>query len=65
MRTNIVIDDELVKEALELSEFKSKKDVVHAALELYVSTKKRKNLADLKGKIHFRKGYDHKKLRVG
>jgi Arc/MetJ family transcription regulator len=64
MRTNIDLDDKLLKEAQKLSENVTKKDLIHEALELYVKVKSRKSLRDLKGKISFRKGYDHKKLRV-
>jgi len=63
MRTNIVLDDDLVAEALEVSGARTKKEVVHLALEELVRARKRKNLADLSGKIRFRKNYDHKSLR--
>ncbi len=36
MRTNIEIDDELMAKALKLSDLKTKKAVVHAALEEFV-----------------------------
>lgn len=64
MRTNIVIDDKLVEEALALSKLKTKRDVVHKALEEYVRSLKRKDLRDLKGKVRFAEGYDYKKLRA-
>lgn len=63
MRTNIVLDDILVKEALRLSGVKTKKEVVSLALQEFVANKKRLNLLDLSGKIKFAKGYDYKKLR--
>lgn len=65
MRTNIVLDDKLIKEAFKLSDSKTKKDLIHEALELYIKLKQRKDLRDLKGKIKFADDYDHKKLRVG
>lgn len=37
MRTNIEIDDELMATALKLSDLKTKKAVVHAALEEFVA----------------------------
>lgn len=40
MRTNIVIDDRLIAEALKLSGKKSKRDVVHFALKTLVSSLK-------------------------
>ena len=63
MRTNIVIDDALMKEALVLSKLRTKRDVVHKALEEYVLDLKRKQLGDLRGKIRFADGYDYKALR--
>jgi len=66
MRTNIVLDDKLVKEAFEISNAKTKRELVHIALEEYVRQhKKIKNLLDLKGKIVFERGYDYKAMRQG
>lgn len=63
MRTNIVLDDELVAEATRLSGIKTKKELVHEALRAFVAGKKRKSLLDLRGKIEFAPGYDYKALR--
>lgn len=63
MRTNIVIDDDLLKEAFSLSDAKTKKELIHQALRLFVRVKKRKDLTELAGSISFYNGYDHKKLR--
>ena len=65
MRTNIVIDDGLMQKALALSSFKSKKDVVNAALEEYVTLRERRDISDLRGKIQFADGYDYKAAREG
>jgi len=63
MRTNIVLDDDLMAEASRLSGAKTKKELVHEALRVFIAAKKRKNLLDLRGKIEFEPGYDHKALR--
>jgi Arc/MetJ family transcription regulator len=63
MRTNIVIDDELLNEAFSVSNAKTKKDLIHEALKELIRLKKRKNLTDLAGSIKFYKNYDHKELR--
>lgn len=63
MRTNIVIDDALMKEALDLSKLRTKREVVDRALRGFVHDIKKRNLADLRGKIEFADGYDHKKTR--
>jgi Arc/MetJ family transcription regulator len=65
MRTNIVIDNELMQRAIALSQLKTKKDVVHAALEEFVTSRERRNLAELRGKIQFASGYDYKSMRKG
>ncbi len=63
MRTNIVIDDELLNEAFSVSNAKTKKDLIHEALKEFIRLKKRKDLVDLAGAVRFHKNYDHKKLR--
>ena len=65
MRTNVVLDDDLINEAIKLSEVKTKKDVINIALREFVATRKRSNLLDLEGKIEFSDNYDHKLLREG
>ena len=65
VRTNIDLDDELVKEALRLTGIKTKRELVHTALRLLVAERKRKSLLDLRGKIEFAPGYDYKELRKG
>jgi len=64
MRTNIVIDEELLKEALVLSRAKTKKETVQRALEEFVRNRKRLDLSKIRGKIKFADGYDHKKMRT-
>jgi len=63
MRTNIVLDDRLVQEALKYAPVKTKKDLIDLALREFVDNKSRLDLTDLQGRIRFRKGYDHKKMR--
>ncbi len=64
MRTNIVIDDTLIEEAMTLSKLKTKREVVHRALEGYVRVLKKKDLRALRGKVRLAEGYDYKKLRA-
>ncbi len=65
MRTNIVLDEELVKKALKLSKSKTKKGLVHEALEELIAVRQKRDLRELRGKIGFQKGYDYKALRRG
>ena len=64
MRTNVVIDDRLIDEALRLSKIKTKREVIQKALEEFVRNRKKLDLKQIKGKIEFAEGYDHKKLRT-
>jgi len=65
MRTNIVLDESLIDEALRLSNAKTKKELIHKALQEFVDNRKRRNLLDLSGKIKFAKRYDYKAMREG
>jgi Arc/MetJ family transcription regulator len=65
MRTNIVLDEDLVREALELTGIKTKRELVRKALEFLIETYRRKNLLELEGKIQFAPGFDYKALREG
>jgi len=51
MRTNIVIDDELMNEAMTLSQLKTKKAVVETGLKLLVQIKKQEQIKSLRGKL--------------
>jgi Arc/MetJ family transcription regulator len=58
-----MIDDALMKEALTLTGLKTKRDVVHKALEEFVRNLKKKDLREIRGKVRFAADYDYKKLR--
>ena len=51
MRTNIVVDDNLMEEALKLSKIKTKKGVVETALKLLVQVKRQEAIRKLRGKL--------------
>jgi Arc/MetJ family transcription regulator len=63
MRTNIVLDDNLVAKALKVSRVHTKKDLVTIALKEFIRNHSRLDIRELKGKISFHKGYDYKALR--
>lgn len=48
MRTNIELDEQLIKQAMQIGHLKTKKDVVHEALKQYVASLKRKNILSLR-----------------
>ena len=51
MRTNIVIDDELMREAMTLSQLKTKRAVVETSLKLLVQLRKQERIKGLRGKF--------------
>ena len=65
MRTNIMLDDNIVKTAFRYSKAKTKKDLIHEALSEFIHVKQKLDLRELRGKIEFKSGYDYKKLRKG
>ena len=63
MRTNIEIDQDLVREAQQLSKIKTKKALVHQALLEFVSNRKRLDLRELEGSNLIDDDYDYKAMR--
>ena len=53
MRTNIVIDDELMEQALALSNGATKRAVVEEALRKYVKIRQQARMLDLFGKVQW------------
>jgi len=53
MRTNIVIDDQLMKQALTLSGLKTKKETVEEALRLLISLKNQSSIRSFRGKLNW------------
>ncbi|MBJ6609397.1 MAG: type II toxin-antitoxin system VapB family antitoxin [Candidatus Thiothrix moscowensis] len=64
MRTNIVLDEQLVSEAFKLTGIKTKRELILQALKEMVENRKRLNLRDLKGAGGFHRDYDYKALRI-
>lgn len=62
MRTNIIIDDNLMNLALKISGLKTKKAVVEEALKLLVLVKQQAKLKTLQGKLVWKGNLD--KLRT-
>jgi Arc/MetJ family transcription regulator len=64
MHTNIDIDQDLLREALELGTCRTKKDTVNEALAEYVRIRKQRKVAELFGKVEFDGDYDYKAERL-
>jgi Arc/MetJ family transcription regulator len=62
MRTNIVVDDNLMAEALKLSNIKTKKGVVETALKLLVQVKRQEKIRKLRGKLNWESNLSEMRL---
>ena len=62
-RTNIDIDSNLLSQGLKFSGLKTKRELVHAALESFVKKQKLKGFLKLQGKVKWTG--DLKKMRLG
>ncbi len=63
MRTNIVIDDQLVEEAFSLTGLRTKRELVDLALRTLVRDRRKKSLLDLAGRLRLADDFDHKRAR--
>jgi Arc/MetJ family transcription regulator len=63
MRTNIELDEDLVKEAFKYAGVKTKKDLIDLSLKEFIASRRRKDISELKGKIKFAEEYDYKAMR--
>ncbi len=63
MTTNLEIDDNLIKEALELGGHPTKDAVVEEALQEYVQRRKQLKILELFGTIEYEDDYDYKQQR--
>ncbi len=50
-RTNIELDDRILKEAIKLTHMKTKKEIVNYAVEELVKRLRRKKILELEGKV--------------
>ena len=51
MRTNVVVDDDLMASALKVSGLKTKKDAIEEGLELLVQLRRQSKIRDFRGKL--------------
>jgi Arc/MetJ family transcription regulator len=58
MRTNIVIDDDLMAQALKATGLETKKDVVEQGLKLLIKRSKQQSIRSLRGKIKWEGNLD-------
>jgi Arc/MetJ family transcription regulator len=62
MRTNIIIDDYLMAEAMKLSRSKTKRAAVESGLRLLIQIKKQERIKSLRGKLKWEGDLDKMRL---
>ncbi len=65
MRTNVVLDEKLLQEAFKDAKGKTKRDLVHQALQEFVEYHPCRDVREITGTIKIRQRDDHKTLRAG
>lgn len=63
MKANVALNDELVEEAFALTGARTKKELLHLALQELVRVRRKKDLTELAGRIRLRDDFDHKLMR--
>jgi len=61
MRTNIYIEDDLISQCKNLSNLKTKKEIVNSALKEYVRLLKRRKMLEFEGKVKWEGNLDEMK----
>lgn len=64
MATNLAIDDDLLRQALQVGGMKTKKDTVNLALKEFVDRRKQLDILNIFGKMDPDPDYDYKKWRT-
>lgn len=62
MRTNVVVDDDLMESALKLSGLKTKKDAIEEGLKLLVQVKSQEAIRAFRGKLKWAGSLDEMRL---
>lgn len=63
MATNLAIDPDLLSEAHEIGEHRTKKATVTEALEEYIQRRKQRRMLELFGTVDYDSEYDYKRQR--
>lgn len=63
MRTNIVLDEDLVDEAMRYAKVKTRRELVDLALRELLAARRRLDVSELFGKVKIDPDYDYKALR--
>ena len=62
MRTNVIIDDNLMKSAQKATGLKTKKETIEEGLKLLVRLRRQANIKDLRGKLKWSGNLDEMRI---
>ena len=62
MRTNIVIDDGLMSDALKFTGLQTKREAVEEGLKVLIKLKKQENIKSFRGKLHWEGDLDEMRI---
>ena len=58
MKTNIVIEDKLIEDAMHFGGLSTKQETVRQALQLFIKLKKQEGIKDFRGKLRWEGNLD-------
>jgi Arc/MetJ family transcription regulator len=58
MRTNIEVDDKLMREAMKIARTRTKRETVEEGLKLLVQIRKQERIRQFRGKLHWEGNLD-------
>jgi Arc/MetJ family transcription regulator len=61
MRTNIILDDDLIQRARQLTGIKTKREVVQEALRILIQLHEQTDVRKLRGKLHWEGNLDEQR----
>jgi Arc/MetJ family transcription regulator len=62
VRTNVIIDDNLMESALKVSGLRTKKDTIEEGLRLLVETRSQSKIKELRGKLKWTGNLDEMRV---
>ncbi len=65
VRTNVVLDDELIRKAQQLTGIKTKKEVIHEALATLIRMREQGQVRSLRGKLKWTGNLDEQRQGRG
>jgi Arc/MetJ family transcription regulator len=62
MRTNIVLDDQLIERARQLTGIRTKRELIHEALRMLIQLREQGDVRQLRGRLHWQGDLEQMRL---